>query len=100
MDQHVEHKPLQRIEEHEGTILYTDSHRQGVRTLGTLTVMMYFDPATNKYQAGWHQTGYFPSALEALGSVFIANQGMKEAFDGTYYWMLKRVQQNLEGPKS
>lgn len=92
MDQ-TSHKQLQLIEEHEGSILYTDPARSGVRTLGIITAFVFHDPATGQLQPGWHTSGYTLAAVEALAVALLANPGMKEALDGAYLWVQQRTLQ-------
>ena len=84
-------RALVRVEEHEGSLLYSDVNgRDGVRALSTLSVVIFLDPKTNNTQVGWHTVGSLALSIEALATYYVSFPGFKDAVDGMYEFLSKQ----------
>jgi hypothetical protein len=92
-----------RVEEHEGSLLYTDANgRDGVRASAALTVAVFHDPHTSQMQIGWYSVGGVPVTADALAAYYLATPGFKDAVDGMYNFRLKQQRPFTpeEGPRT
>ena len=89
MSNNIDHKVLSHLEEHEGSLHYTDGARTGVRTFGALMFVLYQDERGN-LATGWNESGYIPAAMEAIASYYATHPGFKEAVDGMYEFIKQK----------
>jgi hypothetical protein len=93
-------RQVMRLDDHEGSLLYTDAHgRDGVRAMAALTVAVYHDPVNQGRMAiAWCPSGYLPATIEALAAYYMATPGLKDSVDGMYKLLLEQRRVGLPEP--